>query len=113
MQYTFLGYSALKVVREGRAYSVLGTVLVCFYTPGKTPTLNVSSGVLFVFWLAFVCFAEAVFECNLRAYLINIDFEPEINNDFDIYFHKKASFLTVLFLRQGLMTSASALDTLC
>ena len=44
----------------------------------------------FIIWLVFMFFATAMYECNLRAYLMAVDFEPEINTDLDIYVQDKA-----------------------
>ena len=32
-------------------------------------------------WLIFVVFMDSAFECNLRAYLMAVDFESKIEND--------------------------------
>ena len=59
------------------------------------PDLKASSRILVASWLTFVFFVDAVFESNLRAYLVSVDFEPEINNDYDIYNLRKVPRLNI------------------
>ena len=54
--------------------------------PGNSRTDPLSFSVRLVYgsWLAATFFLLFSFDCNLRAYLMAVDFEPEVNSDMDM-----------------------------
>ena len=90
---SYLRYCATKVVRPSKNINQDYSNRIFFLSiiADKSRNLVIHAKVVIVTWLAFVFFVDAVFQSNLRAYLISIDFEPEINNDYDIYKQKKVT----------------------
>ena len=41
--------------------------------------------IILISWTVVAMWLTMAYECNLRAYLLSVDFEPEINNDKDIF----------------------------